>query len=70
MTPTIIGILLALAGLYTLVGAIGNWDWFMENRKARRWVKLIGRNGTRVFYIVLGALLIVLGMFFALGIIQ
>ena len=70
MTPIIIGILLGLAGLYTLAGAIGNRDWFMESRKASRWVKLIGRNNARVFYIILGIFLIILGLFFALEIIQ
>ena len=70
MTPLILGILLAVAGLYTLAGAIGNWDWFMESRKANRWVKLIGRNNARIFYIILGTFLILLGLFFALGIIQ
>ena len=70
MTPTIIGILLGLAGLYTLAGAITNWDWFMESRKASRWVKLIGRNNARIFYIILGTLLFILGVLFALGIIK
>jgi len=62
-------IILILAGLYALIGAIGNWDWFMENRKARRWVKLIGRNRARVFYILLGTVLIVIGALFSAGVI-
>jgi len=62
-------IILILAGLYTLIGAIGNWDWFMENRKARRWVKIAGRNGARVFYILVGTVLIIIGTLFSVGII-
>ena len=61
-------IILILAGLYSIIGAIGNWDWFMENRKARRWVKLIGRNRARIFYILLGTILIVIGTLFSVGI--
>jgi len=61
-------IILILAGLYSIIGAIGNWDWFMENRKARRWVKLIGRNRARIFYILFGTILIVIGTLFSVGI--
>ena len=62
-------IILVFAGLYAVIGAIGNWDWFMENRKAIRWVKLIGRDKARVFYILLGTVLIVIGTLFSVGII-
>lgn len=48
-------------GLFTLAGAIGNWEWFMNSRKARRLSRLITRNGARIFYSVLGIALMVLG---------
>ena len=62
-------IILIFAGLYTLIGAIGNWNWFMESRKAGRWVKIAGRNGARVFYILFGTVLIIIGTLFSVGII-
>ena len=67
MKPT--GIIFVLAGLFSAIGAIGNWDWFMESRKARIWIKLFGRRGARVFYIILRAVFIMLGVLFSVGII-
>ncbi|OPZ88926.1 MAG: hypothetical protein BWY74_02936 [Firmicutes bacterium ADurb.Bin419] len=42
------------AAIFTIMGAIFNWDWFFENRKARLMVSLLGRTGARVFYIIVG----------------
>jgi hypothetical protein len=42
------------AGLFAMAGGILDWDWFMENRRARLVVGLVGRAGARLFYIVLG----------------
>jgi len=46
--------ILAAAGVFAIVGAAKDWDWFMNSRKAALWVRLFGRNGARVFYGVLG----------------
>lgn len=43
-----------LAGLFTILGAALDWDWFMNHGKARPFVRAFGRNGARVFYVVLG----------------
>ena len=48
------GLLLVGVGLFTLAGAIFNWDWYMNNRRARPIVWLIGRTGDRVFYFLIG----------------
>lgn len=48
------GILLIIVGLFSLVCAIGNWDWYMNSRKAQFMVKIMGRNGARAFYAILG----------------
>jgi small neutral amino acid transporter SnatA (MarC family) len=53
------------AGIFTIVGAAADWDWFMNNHRARLFVSLFGRDGARVFYVILGLLIIVLG--FAMG---
>ena len=47
-----------LAGLFTIVCAAGDYDWFMNHRKARLFVGIFGRNGARAFYVVLGVGLI------------
>lgn len=70
MPPLIPGLILFAIGIFTIVGAIQDWDWFMNHRRARLWVKLFGRNGARIFYMLLGVFLIAMGGFFALGILS
>ena len=57
-------------GAFAILGAICNWDWFMNARKARSVVKLLTRNGARIFYGILGLALVVLGVLGAVGIID
>ena len=57
-------------GAFAMLGAVCDWDWFMNNRKARFFVKVFGRNGARVFYALLGLALIVIGMVGVLGIVE
>ncbi len=54
----IFGIVIFLAGLFSVFCAAKDYDWFMNSSKARLFVKLLGRNGARVFYILLGLVLI------------
>ena len=48
-------------GLFTIVCAAADFNWFMNNSKARLFVNLFGRDGARLFYIILGSVLMVLG---------
>lgn len=64
-----LGLLLVLAGLFAVAGAVFDWEWFMSNRKARAFVKLLGRGGPRVFYYVLGFVLAVLGALIPFGVV-
>jgi len=57
-------------GIFAICGAVFNWDWFMNHRKARFFVRLVGRTGARIFYGFLGATLAVLGVLIGLGIIE
>ena len=61
------GLFFLAAGIFVCVCSIGNFDWFMGHRKARFWVSMIGRNGARVFYTLLGLFLTGLGLAFALN---
>ena len=45
----IYGIVILLAGLFSIVCAAFDFDWFMNNRRASLFVKLFKRNGARVF---------------------
>lgn len=64
MWATVVAGLIAACGLFSLVCAAKNYDWFMEHRKARALSAIIGRTGARVFYITLGVALIVAGILF------
>lgn len=47
--------------LLAILASIFNWDWFFNNRKAYIFVKLFGRNGARIFYVLLACGLVYLG---------
>lgn len=45
------------AGAFSIIASIFNWDFFFENRKAEFLVNILGRNGSRIFYALLGLFL-------------
>ncbi|HEY1014470.1 MAG TPA: immunity 17 family protein [Herpetosiphonaceae bacterium] len=49
-------------GLFSIAGAVLNWNWFMNNRRAWLFVKLFGRNGARIVYVILGLFLCLIGI--------
>ena len=51
-------VLLGAVGIFAIVSSIFNWDFFFENRRAAFFVKTFGRNGARIFYIILGVVII------------
>ena len=59
-------IVMVLGGLFSIAGAVFNWNFFFEHRRARRLVKFIGRNGARIFYILLGIFVIFCGVMFVI----
>lgn len=64
------GWLLVVAGLFSIAGAVKDWDFFMNHHKAQFFIRLFGRQGTRIFYGILGTILSVLGLLAGLGIIR
>jgi small neutral amino acid transporter SnatA (MarC family) len=59
-----------LAGLYSLAGSIFNWEWFFSSRRGSVLARLIGRTGARIFYGLLGLLLVGVGAAGVLGLIE
>ena len=54
-------------GSFALLSALFNWDWSYQLWKAR-WVEArFGRRGARVFYAILGTVMIALGIAIAVG---
>jgi hypothetical protein len=60
---TILRIFLILAGLFSIAGAAMNWEFFMNNRRARPFVSVLGPNGARIFYVGLGLVIIAIAVF-------
>ena len=63
-------LLLVLCGLFAIAAGVLDWDWFMNHRKAMVFVSLLGRNGARVFYCLLGLIIAVIGLLVTFGIIS
>lgn len=55
-----------LAGGFSIAGAWFNWDWFMNGTRSRGIVDLFGREGARIFYGLLGAFVLILGIVLAI----
>jgi len=54
----LIAIIISIGGgAFAILASIFNWDFFFENKKARIFMKIFGRNGSRIFYSILGLLL-------------
>ena len=61
------GLLIIGAGLFSIAGGVFAWPWFMNHRKARFFVNLLGENGARGLYIVLGAIICFCGIMVMAG---
>ena len=58
------------AGLVTLLGALMNWSWFMKHRKARFVVRILGNQGTRMLYILIGLVIVIFGILGLAGVVD
>ncbi len=67
MSDTLAAVVCLVIGGLTVVGAILDWRWIMDNRRARLTVKLLGRRGARVLYGVLGVIIAGLGVVVLIG---
>ena len=56
-----------IAGLFCCVCAGLNFDFFMNHRKAYFIVKIFGRSGARIFYVLIGLAFIAVGIGFYTG---
>ena len=65
-----IGLILVAGGLFSICGAAFDWDWFINSRKAQFFVAILGRTGARIFYGVLGVVVVIMGTLITLGILK
>ncbi len=62
-----VGTVAIAVGLFAWLSAVFNWNWSYRLWKAR-WVESrFGRRGARIFYVILGAVMIALGVAIACG---
>ena len=54
----------ALAGAVSLLASLLNWDWFFTTRTAQTIVRNVGSNRARLFYGILGIIIIGMAIFF------
>lgn len=54
--------LFVFLGLFSVISASFNFDWFFQTNGAMTFVKWMGRTGARLFYICLGLALILCGI--------
>ena len=54
----------ALAGIVSLLASLLNWDWFFTTRNAQTIVRNVARNRARLFYGILGIIIIGMAIFF------
>jgi len=54
----------ALAGIVSILAAVLNWDWFFNTQNVQFIVKNVGRKRARLFYGILGLILVATAIFF------
>lgn len=64
------GLLVVAAGIFSICGAYFDWDWFINSSKARLLVSLLGRNGARVAYGLLGTVITLMGLLITIGVLK
>lgn len=60
----IVQAIFALAGITSLLAAILNWNWFFTTRNAQTIIRNVGRPRARLFYGVLGVIILSMAAFF------
>ncbi len=58
--------LFVIAGLLSLLASIFNWNWFFTAQNAQFIVQNVGRTKARIFYGVLGLVMLGMAVYFYL----
>ncbi|WP_329913285.1 immunity 17 family protein [Phocaeicola dorei] len=57
-----------LVGLLSVLAALFNWEWFFTTHNTQFIVSNAGRQRARLFYAILGLLMIATGIYFFLNV--
>lgn len=66
MAQYIIQLIFIAAGIVSILAAIFNWEWFFTAQNTQAIVRNVGRQRARLFYGILGFILISMSIFFFL----
>lgn len=66
MAQYIIQFIFIVAGIVSILAAIFNWEWFFTAQNTQAIVRNVGRQRARLFYGILGFILISMSIFFFL----
>lgn len=55
-----------VVGLLAILASLFNWDWFFRSQNTRFIVQNVGRKQARLFYALLGVLMIATAIYFFL----
>ena len=55
-----------VVGLLAIIASLFNWDWFFQSQNTRYIVQNVGRKRVRLFYALLGLLMIATAVYFFL----
>lgn len=58
----------AVVGLLAILASLFNWNWFFLSQNTRFIVQHVGRKRARLFYVLLGLLMIATAVYFFLEI--
>ncbi len=56
-------VMFIFVGIFSVVAAICNWDWYFNGRRARTMCKMFGRTATRVIQVILGLVIISMSVY-------
>ena len=57
-----------IVGIFSIIAALMNWDWFFTAQNARFFVNQFGRQRARICYAILGGMMIFIGVYFFLAV--
>ena len=55
-----------VVGLLAILASLFNWDWFFQSQNMQSIVRNVGRKRARLFYALLGVLMIATAVYFFL----
>ena len=59
-----IPVIFAVVGLLAILASAFNWDWFFKSQNTQYIVSNVGRKRARLFYALLGLLMIATAIYF------